>query len=201
MIQKETEKYSQIIDAGAALFARQGYRKTTVDEIVAEAGISKGLFYHYFSNKKELYVHLYQVYADVMSRDIREKVDRNERDFFLRLKQIARLRIDLITRVPNLWAFLYSAYYEQHPDIAPLIKEKNESLLQESYSSSASNIDWSKFRKDVSPEKAIELVTWAAEGFVSKITAQGIQVSPELYMEFDDYLEYLKFGMYESEAI
>lgn len=196
MNQRETEKYNQIVTAAAALFARQGYRKTTIDEIVGEAGISKGLFYHYFSNKQELYIYLYNTYSEVMSREIKEKVDINERDFFLRLKQIAHLRITLISKMPSLWAFLHGAYFENHPDVAPLIKEKNEKLLQESYDSSAANIDWSRLKKGISPEKAIEIVTWVAEGFVNKITEQGLEVNAEVYMEFDAYLDYLESGMY-----
>jgi len=195
---KETEKHMQIMSAAAAVFARHGYMKTTVDEIVAAAGISKGLFYHYYANKKELYLSLYEAYADVLSREIREKVDVSQTDFFIRLRQVSHLRIDIVTRMPHLWDFLYSAYNEQHPDIAPLIQSKNAQIVQESYNSSVSNIDWTKFRSGLNPDKAIELITWVAEGFVRKVTANGIHVMPETYMEFDDYLGYLKLGMYEE---
>ena len=37
-------------------------------EIVAEAGISKGLFYHYYENKKQLYLHIYDTYTAVLSK-------------------------------------------------------------------------------------------------------------------------------------
>lgn len=197
---KETEKYTQIMSVAAALFARQGYQKTTINEIVATAGISKGLFYHYFENKKELYLLLYETYTDVLSHDIREKVDVSETDFFNRLRQICHLRIDFVTRMPHLWDFLYSAYNEEHTDIAPLIQNKNAQILQESYSSSVSNIDWTKLQPGLNPDKAIELITWAAEGFIRKVTAKGIHVKSETYMEFDGYLEYLKSGMYKEEV-
>lgn len=197
MIQKETEKHTQIMSAAAALFAKQGYKKTTVDEIVAGAGISKGLFYHYFENKRELYVYLYNSYVDILSRNIREKVDIEETDFIQRLKQIAHIRIDFISEYPSLWSFLYSAYGEIHPDIAPLIKEKNKELLQGSYTGSAANIDWSKLKKGLSPEKAIEIITWIAEGFVRKEAVNDLTSNFELYYQFDEYIEYLKSGMYE----
>lgn len=44
----------KIIKAAWKLFYDQGYDDTTVDEIVAESGTSKGSFYHYFSGKDEL---------------------------------------------------------------------------------------------------------------------------------------------------
>ena len=43
-----------LLEAAAALFLQHGFDATPVDDIVARAGMSKGLFYHYFSSKQEL---------------------------------------------------------------------------------------------------------------------------------------------------
>ncbi|MFV9507819.1 MAG: TetR/AcrR family transcriptional regulator [Oscillochloridaceae bacterium umkhey_bin13] len=40
---------------GQRLFATQGLRKTTVDELAAAAGISKGAFYRFYASKEELF--------------------------------------------------------------------------------------------------------------------------------------------------
>lgn len=193
----ETEKHNQIMTAAAALFARQGYKKTTVDEIVAGAGVSKGLFYHYFKNKQEFYIHLYDTYIDILSNTIRQKVDLSEVDFFLRLKQLAYIRLDFFSEYPNLWGFLYSAYYENHTDVEPLIREKNDTLLKNAYSGSAAGIDWSKLKKGMTPDKAIEIVTWLAEGFMRKIPESRNMPNKELVYQFDEYMECLKTGLYE----
>lgn len=198
MVRDETEKYNQIMTAAAALFAKQGYRKTTVDEIVAGAGISKGLFYYYFRNKQELYVHLYNTYVDILSKTIRQKVDLSEVDFFLRLKQFSYIRLDFISEYPNLWQFLYSAYYESHADVEPLIREKNNTLLKNAYSGSAADIDWSRLKKGLTPDKAIEMVTWLAEGFMRKISVSGNMPTEETVRQFDEYMECLKTGFYDS---
>lgn len=197
MARDETKKHTQIMTAAAALFAKQGYKKTTVDEIVEGAGISKGLFYHYFENKKELYLCLYNTYIDILSNSIRKKVDLSETDFFLRLKQLARIRLDFFMEYPNLWDFLYSAYYESHTDVEPLIKEKNNTLLKNAYSGSAASIDWSKLKRGMSPEKAIEIVTWTAEGFMRNKPEKSKLPIAELFNQFDEYMECLKTGVYE----
>ena len=44
----------RIISAAWSLFYRQGYDNTTVEEIIAESGTSKGSFYHYFEGKDAL---------------------------------------------------------------------------------------------------------------------------------------------------
>ena len=48
------EKKQQILNAGFRVFSQNNYRKSPMSEIAAEAGISKSLLFHYFSNKKEL---------------------------------------------------------------------------------------------------------------------------------------------------
>jgi TetR/AcrR family acrAB operon transcriptional repressor len=49
---KEREK--RILDAAAALFTHYGFDKTTVSDIAAEAGVSKGAIYLHFESKENL---------------------------------------------------------------------------------------------------------------------------------------------------
>lgn len=44
----------RLLDAAVDLFGRRGYGDTTVSEIAREAGVSKGLVYHYFDTKRDL---------------------------------------------------------------------------------------------------------------------------------------------------
>jgi TetR/AcrR family transcriptional repressor of nem operon len=44
----------RVIEAALSLMLAKGYPATTVDEICAEADVSKGSFYHFFSSKEEL---------------------------------------------------------------------------------------------------------------------------------------------------
>lgn len=195
---QDTEKHTLILKAAASLFAKYGYKKTTVDEIVTEAGISKGLFYHYYQNKKQLYLHIYDTYTSVLSKNIQKEVDIGNTDFFERLKQISHLRIAFINQYPDLWNFLYSAYYEKHPDVVDEIKDKNKQLVKESYSHSASNIDWSKLKEGISPDTALTIVTWIAEGFVHEVNSQKLVFDEKIYSEFDKYIDLLKTGLYNS---
>jgi len=46
---------AQLIDAATKVFAEQGYHAATVDQMVGEAGLSKGTFYWHFESKDELF--------------------------------------------------------------------------------------------------------------------------------------------------
>jgi len=45
----------RLVDAGAAVLPRRGYRDTRVDDIVAAADVSHGTFYRYFENKDDFF--------------------------------------------------------------------------------------------------------------------------------------------------
>lgn len=49
------ERKEQIMDAAAKVFARRGISGAKMSMIAAEAGISHGLLYHYFTSKDELF--------------------------------------------------------------------------------------------------------------------------------------------------
>ena len=65
-IRQQTRK--QIKDSAFTLFARHGYSDTTVSAIAKEAGISKGLIYHYFNSKDEILVAIFEDLAELIER-------------------------------------------------------------------------------------------------------------------------------------
>src|SRR3954452_16332381 len=59
-----------LIQVGREMFGERGFADTSVEEIVAAAGVTKGAFYHHFSGKDDLFR---EVYEDV-EREVTEKV-------------------------------------------------------------------------------------------------------------------------------
>src|SRR5260370_41311359 len=53
-ITEKAQRRQKIIDAAWRCVARGGYRNLSVDDVCAEAGLSKGAFYTYFDHKRDL---------------------------------------------------------------------------------------------------------------------------------------------------
>lgn len=54
----------ELLDAALRVFAARGYRNTRLEEVAAEAGVTKGALYHYFTNKEELLLRAIQHYQE-----------------------------------------------------------------------------------------------------------------------------------------
>lgn len=51
----------QLLAAGRKLFGERAFDEISIDDIAGEAGVSKGLLYHYFDGKRGLYVETLKV--------------------------------------------------------------------------------------------------------------------------------------------
>src|SRR5919112_6012670 len=57
---KTSSVADQVTRAAVELFASQGYANTSVQQIVAAAGVTKGAMYHYFESKDDLLFGIYE---------------------------------------------------------------------------------------------------------------------------------------------
>ena len=64
----------RILDASLNIFSAKGFHDTKVDEIVAEASISKGSIYFHFPNKEKLFIALVDQFADLIERRAKEAI-------------------------------------------------------------------------------------------------------------------------------
>ena len=88
---KEAVKDS-ILDATDRLLARFGYRKMTVEDIAAEAGIGKGTIYLHFTSKEEVVLSHIDRIVERLNGQLRE-IARSEATAAERLRQMLLTRV------------------------------------------------------------------------------------------------------------
>jgi AcrR family transcriptional regulator len=85
MQQRSEETRTKIMEAAIKLFSSTGYNKASVDEICAEAGISKGAFYHHFKSKQELFLALLDSWLQAIDSAIEASKDFSAPETFMQM--------------------------------------------------------------------------------------------------------------------
>ncbi|MCC5802331.1 TetR family transcriptional regulator [Rossellomorea vietnamensis] len=199
----DSEKEDRIIRAATRVFAESGYEKASTNAIVKEAKISKGILFHYFNSKKELYVSLYEYLSDLFTEKIYEKLDWNEHDIFVTIRSVTLIKFELFSVYPDLINFLTSAFSEEAPEVKDEIEKYKTRMVESSFTTLFSNIDTSKFKEGIDINKSIQVIYWTFEGMANQQQQKAKSRSvaeinqEEVLAEIDAYIELLKISFYK----
>lgn len=110
----------EVLECAMRLFAGQGYEATSVNQIIAELGISKGAFYHHYSSKEDLIEALAAMYAEEATARARSVLEDETLDAFGRLSMfLSRMRNTKMESMEQLQAAF-----------APIFLERNSGLYE-----------------------------------------------------------------------
>jgi AcrR family transcriptional regulator len=87
MQQRSEETRARIIEAAIKLFSNQGFNTTSVDDLCAEAGISKGAFYHHFESKQALFLALLDGWLHAIDKAIEASKDQTAPETFMQMTE------------------------------------------------------------------------------------------------------------------
>ncbi|MBM7662969.1 AcrR family transcriptional regulator [Bacillus mesophilus] len=181
-------------------FVLSGYDKASTNEIVKDAQISKGSLFNYFTNKKELYMYLVENAIKIMDV-IYDGIDMNERDLFNRITQIGLIKLEIQKKHPLVFDFLKSTHEEQATEVKADIEKVMGNVLNEGLNRIYENLDYSRFRDDVNPEKAFQILNWTMAGFselqLKQLTSYK-NVGVELINEWNSYSDILRRCFYKD---
>ena len=99
------ERKQQLLDCAAELFAERGYAETRVVDIVAAAGVAKGLFYWYFENKEALFRELVELNRLRLRRAQGAAIDLDAEPL-LRIRQGSEASVRFMARYAHFFALL-----------------------------------------------------------------------------------------------
>lgn len=196
----DPEKRDRIINSALEEFSKNSFDKASTNNIVKNAGISKGLLYHYFTNKQSLYEHLEVFAVKTMINAITEKLDWEQSDLFARIKEIVLIKMKVTVTYPNLIPFSKVMYENKSiDDIKKMAEAYTPDLYYEVYNR---NIDFSLFKDNVDIKRAIKMTQWTmeklGEEFVTNLVSSNSEINyEEMTQEIDEYLKMLKEAFYK----
>jgi len=198
----EPEKRERIINAAMKEFSK-GFKDACTDTIVREAGISKGLLFHYFGTKDGLYSFILKNACEVIYNEYLVLIDLKQIDLIEKVWQMTLLKMDLSNKHPALFDFLAKAYVDLQENPNEEFAKYFEKTRSVAIEKVLLDIDTSLFKDGIDPNKAANIILWTLNGYsASQIDAskhmEDYRSEYEQYLEdMKDYIEILRKTLYK----
>lgn len=199
------ERQDLIRNSTMVEFGEGSFKKTSADSIARRAGVSKSLLFHYFKDKRELYLYLFQYAIDecmnIFNKHILKASYYGETDFFRTLEIGHKVKMDMVRRHPGLFRFVMRAYYEGDNVLTPKLRKKLDDVLEQTTADFLSRMDLHKFKDGVDPKTLVRLLTLAAEGMLAETRACTPEEINKLFAEYKKYADMLRQHLYKEEYL
>ena len=198
------EKRVKIFQSCMEVFAENGYEGASTNEIIKRAGISKGILFHYFGNKKNLYLYILDKTMDRVLEKFTTEYSMAPPDLFERITASGMLKMKLALEEPLVYKLIFVTFVNTPESIKEDVQEWYKKLYALALPMLFDGLDLSKIRSGVDPNKAIEVVLLYMEGVQAKYMEAFKHMTAEQAMSLMDnfsednmvYTEILKKGIY-----
>ena len=200
------EKKKRILDAAIEEFAVNGYDKASTNSIVKKADISKGILFHYFKSKKNLFLYIFDYCITNLTDKYYSVKETDPKDIFERFISISIRKIKIISEEPLMNRLVFSAISNMPESLKQELTERYNTYYAKEMPRFFEDIDTSKFRKEIDSQKAIELIMMCMDSISNKYLQKYKNTSVDevfndvenIMEEYNEYMEILKFGIYEG---
>jgi len=195
-----------ILKAAVAEFGRVGYAAASTNEIVKQAGVSKGLLFHYFTNKETLYTACQLYVMEQYSKFMTKNIDLSSPDFFDRILNNLRIKMEFGSENKEFLAMINRAFHIEGEE-NPLPRTDAEAFVMQQMENKPSffmeGLDMSLFREGVEPSKVMNYTRLALEASWVRFSQRHhndmeamVRDIDEYYRECEEIVMLLKFGAY-----
>ncbi|MCU0659196.1 MAG: TetR/AcrR family transcriptional regulator [Polyangiaceae bacterium] len=123
----KTQRRLELLAAARNVFARKGYHDAKVDDIVAEASVSKGTFYLYFPDKRSIF----EALADELAQQLQQAILRVDLagNVAEQVRQNIRSVLGAFLADPTLTTIFFSYAAGLDPDFVQKVRAVEHTLL------------------------------------------------------------------------
>ena len=184
------EKQDRMINGALEVFAKNGFKHASTDDMVKAVGVSKGLWFHYFGSKAGLYIFVYDYSVKYLLLEMSTVVDESEKNFFELTKQLELAKNRVSRSYPYLLLFLEAAQDEEDEEVTAQILEAQKTL-QEKVSALIKNTEINGVDDRARRDKIKKLTTLTISGIIKERTASGAE-QEAVYREIKAYIELIR---------
>ena len=186
------EKQAAILNAGFHVFSQNSYKKSPMSEIADAAGISKALLFHYFHNKKELYLFLWDTCCRITVEEMTRSGAYEQDDLFGSMDYGMQAKLRLMRQYPGIGVFAVRAFYEKDPDVSGEIQKSMGQYLSVHAAKKLQRLNPEDFIPGIDLQMMYREMYWASEGCLWEYIQRGSMNVDAMEKDFRKLLEFWK---------
>ena len=186
------EKQQRILNAGFRVFSENSYKKSPMSEIAEEAGISKSLLFHYFRNKQELYLFLWDRAAEITVQYLTAHKCYEPTDLFEMMERGMQAKFQIMARYPHMAAFTIKAFYEKDADISAAVQESYRKYFNLKADKTLLNLNPEQFIPGLDIRMMYRDMYWASEGYIWEMVQRNNIDIDEMEKGFSKLISFWK---------
>ena len=186
------ERQQAIINAGYRVFSRNTYKNSPMSEIARDAGISKSLLFHYFHNKKELYLFLWDKCAQITIELMTKYGCYSQSGLFESMEQGMRAKMEIVRLYPDMASFTIKAFYEKDPEVNVAVQESYHRYFNLKADKARMNFDPEQFIPGLDIPMMYREMYWASEGYLWEMVQRGDVDMEQMERDFGRLIAFWK---------
>ncbi len=184
------EKQDRMINGAIEVFAKNGYKHASTDDMVKTVGVSKGLWFHYFGSKEGIYVFVYDYCVKYMLLELSTIVDENETNYFELMRQIAKTKVKVWRSYPYLTIFLEEAAHEPEQALAVKTAASRQSY-EERLDAYLKHAEIDNVSDKGRRERIKKMLEYTISGIIREKTAQAAETDA-IFREIKAYIDLVR---------
>lgn len=201
MKEKSFEKRNELLEAALDEFSLKKYEDASLNNIIKNAGISKGTFYYHFKDKQDLYLNLLESSVktkwEFIDNHLTELLKEKKQDIFDRFKQQARIGAEFATSYPKYHNLSKMFNKEKGNEIYEIARGvlSSDSAANPLKEMIESAIDDGNFRNDISIEFIQKIINYMFTHFDDIFCSQEDLELKNIINNLDNYVDFMKHGL------
>lgn len=192
----------RILDAALQEFAAHDYKAANTASIAARAGISKGMLFYYFKDKKTLYLTLVRWLCELMEREMQIAHPTPQTDLFSMLDEIGRKKKPLLQSMPGVLEFSVRAFYHPGGELGEVMDRCMLRMTDMLFDKYLAGVDATKFKPGFGPRQAVDLLLYLTDGYLHTQRMAGRPVDvDELYRQYELWQDIVRAYVYRPECL
>ena len=196
----------RIIDAALREFSAKGYEGASLNTAWAENGISKGIIYHHFKNKDEIYLHCVRLCFDALTAHLRAAANGLSGSPAQRMKDYFDARARFFAEQPLYLGIFCDAAFQPATALAKAVKDCRKEFDMLNISVFTRLLAAAPLRKGLSVEAVAEDFQMYVDFFNLRFKAEwgGARIPEQALQEHEKrcyrQLDILLYGVLDERA-